>query len=79
MKFHATMSEKKKRKTVAVVQKEGPFDKHSIIALRLLIPSVPPSELEFCKIIDLKYILRLILYSEMYVHNSRKRINKDIS
>lgn len=63
--------------TVVADQKTGPFNnKHVAATLRLLIPSIPPSELEFCNIIRLNYILRLVLHSEMYVQISQKRNNK---
>ncbi|XP_011176387.1 arrestin domain-containing protein 17 [Solenopsis invicta] len=62
-KFCATAREKHVKETVAKVQKIGPFDKYAIIELRLLIPSVPPSELEFCNIIHLNYILRITLHN----------------
>ncbi|XP_077273697.1 arrestin domain-containing protein 17-like [Temnothorax americanus] len=54
---------KKDKATVATVQKITPFDKHAI-ALRLFIPPIPPSDLQFCDIIDLKYILRIVLHSK---------------
>ncbi|XP_011879568.1 PREDICTED: arrestin domain-containing protein 2-like isoform X2 [Vollenhovia emeryi] len=64
--FRATASTRHDKTTVASVQKLGPFDKRAVFVLRLLIPSVPPSELEFCGIIDLKYILRVVFHGEMY-------------
>ncbi|XP_011879566.1 PREDICTED: arrestin domain-containing protein 2-like isoform X2 [Vollenhovia emeryi] len=64
--FRATRSTRHDKTTVASVQKLGPFGKRAVFVLRLLIPSVPPSELEFCGIIDLKYILRVVFHGEMY-------------
>lgn len=71
IEFRATTSTKMENTNIATVEKIGPFDKRAIIVSRLLIPSVPPSELEFCGIIHLKYVLHLALYSGTYVHISR--------
>lgn len=65
--FCASSSTRNVKTTVVAAQKTAPFNKDADFLLRLLIPSIPPSELQFCNIIHIKYILRVVLHnSKMY-------------
>lgn len=62
---------------VKVDQSMGPFGQEANITSRLLIPPIPPSQLEYCSIIDQKYSMRVTIHvSGTYVHISSKYNNK---
>lgn len=63
LEYRANLSRKRVRTTVASVYKQMQSDKVTDFTLRILIPSTPPSELKFCDIIHLKYILRIGFHS----------------
>ncbi|XP_011700742.1 PREDICTED: arrestin domain-containing protein 2-like [Wasmannia auropunctata] len=63
LEYRANVSRKRVRTTVASVHKQMQSDKLTDFTLRILVPSTPSSELEFCNIINLKYILRIGFHS----------------
>ncbi|KAG7213632.1 hypothetical protein KM043_002880 [Ampulex compressa] len=67
IKFHASTPHRSERSVnteVCVNKIRGPFSHQNTVDSHLLIPPVPPSGLEYCQIIDLKYTLNV------YVHVS---------
>ncbi|EZA61081.1 arrestin domain-containing protein 2 [Ooceraea biroi] len=59
--FHISSTTKRDKSIVAGMQKMGPFDQNAVINLQIYVPPIPPSDLEFCSIIQLRYFLYIIL------------------
>nr|XP_012215918.1 PREDICTED: arrestin domain-containing protein 2-like isoform X2 [Linepithema humile] len=71
--LHATTAKKRCYSTVALMENSEPFAKYDVIMSRLYIPPIPPSELEFCSIIHLNYILQITFYvSGMHCNSTKK-------
>lgn len=72
LEFHAKApynTTKTDKSVVKSAQNAGPFNRHAEVVLRLQVPPIPPSQLEYCSIIDQKYTLRITLHvSGMYVY-----------
>ncbi|XP_011176341.1 arrestin domain-containing protein 17 isoform X2 [Solenopsis invicta] len=63
--FHARLpynTTKTDKAIVKVDQSMGPFGQQAEVASRLQIPPIPPSQLEYCSIIDQKYSLRVTIH-----------------
>lgn len=59
---------------VKAEQSMGPFNQQADVMSRLYVPPIPPSQLEYCSIIDQKYSLRVTIHvSGMYVDVSSKQ------
>lgn len=61
-KFLTGTTKKSHKLTVAEIRKVGPFAKDAAIDVGLYVPPVPPSDLEFCGIIHLRYFLHIIVH-----------------
>ncbi|XP_072765507.1 arrestin domain-containing protein 17 isoform X1 [Anoplolepis gracilipes] len=65
LEFHAKTPYNSTKTDKAVVKGEesrGPFGSYADIVSRLQVPPIPPSQLEYCNIIDQKYILRITIH-----------------
>ncbi|XP_029175799.1 arrestin domain-containing protein 17-like [Nylanderia fulva] len=65
LEFHARSPYNTTKTDKAVIKTEktaGPFGQISEIVSRLQIPPIPPSQLEYCGIIDQKYVLRITVH-----------------
>lgn len=62
LKFHATTKTKTTNTEVKMVNNSGPFFTKGQVVMELLIPPLPPSNLEFCRIIDLEYVLKVSVH-----------------
>lgn len=78
--FHARTpynTTKTDKAVVKVEQNMGPFGPQADITSRLQVPPIPPSQLEYCSIIDQKYSLRVTIHvSGTYVYVFSKHSNK---
>lgn len=65
LEFHAKTpytSTKKDKEVVKADENIGPFDQQVDVVSRLQVPPIPPSQLEFCSIIDQKYTLCITIH-----------------
>ncbi|KMQ96436.1 arrestin domain-containing protein 3 [Lasius niger] len=65
LEFHAKTPYKTTKTDKAVGKAEqsmGPFGPNAEVVTRLQVPPIPPSQLEYCSIIDQKYTLRITIH-----------------
>ncbi|XP_011267384.3 arrestin domain-containing protein 17 isoform X1 [Camponotus floridanus] len=65
LEFHAKTPYNSTKTDKAVIKaghNTGPFSQYDDIISRLQIPPIPPSQLEYCNIIDQNYILRITIH-----------------
>ncbi|XP_076238944.1 arrestin domain-containing protein 17-like [Calliopsis andreniformis] len=62
LNFHTLMKTKTACRTVACSKMNVPFATNAQIVPELLLPSLPPSHLPFCLIIDISYKLNIIVH-----------------
>ncbi|KAL6437103.1 hypothetical protein ACFW04_005004 [Cataglyphis niger] len=65
LEFHAKTPYSLTKKDKSVVRTDesmGPFDRYVDLVSRLQVPPIPPSQLEYCSIIDQKYTLCITIH-----------------
>ncbi|XP_043248558.1 arrestin domain-containing protein 17-like [Colletes gigas] len=63
LKFHAISAKTKHEYSeISSVKYTGPFSNIGLISLDLRIPPIPPSNLEYCRIINLNYKLKVFVH-----------------
>ncbi|XP_076649559.1 arrestin domain-containing protein 17-like [Halictus rubicundus] len=62
LRFHATSKTRTENFEVTSSSYSGPFNTEGQANLEIRIPPIPPSNLSFCKIIDLDYNLKVVIH-----------------
>ncbi|XP_008204873.1 arrestin domain-containing protein 17 [Nasonia vitripennis] len=72
LSFHATSKSKHKKEDIREMRVGGPFPKKGEQSLTVRVPSVPPSNLQNCRIIDISYQLVFKIHTSGF-HRKIKR------
>ncbi|XP_033343075.2 arrestin domain-containing protein 2 [Megalopta genalis] len=61
-RFHATTKSRTENFEISSSSYSGPFSTHTVANLEIRVPPTPPSNLSFCRIIDMDYYLKVIVH-----------------
>lgn len=49
------------REVIGETENNGPFDTDAAIVLQMCIPNLPPSFLQYCRLIDIDYAIKFVI------------------